>query len=246
MRDMLFRCSSVGRLMSEPKLKSEVLSVSAKTYIRELAAQSLFGVDFEVSSRQMEKGIDCEGDSIALFNAVFGRNLVKNTERRTDEYLTGESDLPDVDEVVDIKTAWSIATFPLSEEDIASTQRTIYDWQLRSYMRLWDKPRARLAYCLVNTPERLIGYEPQSLHFVDYIPQHMRVTTWVLERDAAKEAAMIEKVKHARDYYAEVIEEFARTHAAGDVPAILRPVAARISTPTVQATTGKVVLPELF
>ena len=191
-----------------------MLSVSARTYVRELASQSIFGVDFEVSSREMEKGIECEGDSIALFNSVFGRSLVKNTERKTDDYLSGEADMPDVDEVVDIKTAWSVATFPLSEDDLPDAQRRLYEWQLRAYCRLWDKPRGRLAYCLVNTPENLIRNEPQSLHFVDHIPMCMRVTTWAVERDAAKEAAMVEKIKHARSYYAEVIAEFDRTHGS--------------------------------
>lgn len=46
---MKFRCSSIGKLMTEPKSKSEgPLSVGAKTYIRELAAQEIFGVDFVV------------------------------------------------------------------------------------------------------------------------------------------------------------------------------------------------------
>lgn len=212
MADILFRCSSVGKLMGEPKTKGEVLSQTAKSYVRELAAQEIFGVEFEVSSKQMEKGIQCEDESIALFNFVYGRNLKKNTERRKDGFLSGESDLPDVDEVVDIKTAWSVATFPLSEDDIADTQRKLYEFQLRAYMRLWNKPRARLAYCLVDTPEALIGYEPLALHVVRHIPEHLRVTTWVVERDAAIEARMVEKIRAARAYYADVIADFDRTH----------------------------------
>ena len=210
--DIKFRCSSVGLLMGEPKLKSQVLSATAKTYVRGLAAQALFGVDFDISSREMEKGIECEADSIALFNAVFGRKLAKNTERRTNEYLTGEADLIDADEVVDIKTAWSASTFPLGADDIASAQRNLYDWQLRAYMLLWSKPRARIAYCLIDTPERLIGYEPLQMHVVSHIPSHLRLTTWTVTRDEAKEAAMYQKIIHARAYYAEVIAEFDRTH----------------------------------
>jgi len=209
-----FRASGVGKLMTEPRTKSEgPLSVGAKTYIRELAAQAIFGVEFEADGKALQKGIECEDESIALFNRVRGRNLTKNVERRADEYLTGESDLPDGDSVTDIKTAWSVATFPLCEDDIASTQRTLYQWQLRAYMRLWDKPRARLAYCLVDTPERLIGYEPLPLHVVSHIPEHLRVTVCMeIERDAALEALMVEKIKLARDYYAQVIRDFDATH----------------------------------
>jgi hypothetical protein len=60
---MRFRCSSIGMLMTKPKTKSEgPLSVGAKTYIRQLAAQEMMGIDFEVSSKAMEKGIVCEQD----------------------------------------------------------------------------------------------------------------------------------------------------------------------------------------
>ena len=100
--------------------------------------------------------------------------------------------------MVDIKTAWSVATFPLSADDVAPAQRTLYEYQLRAYMRLWDKPRAVLAYCLVDTPERLVGYEPLALHIVGHIPEHLRVTTWAVERDAAIEARMLEKIQAAR------------------------------------------------
>jgi hypothetical protein len=69
MRTVLFRCSSIGKLMTEPKTQKEgPLSVGAKTYIRELAAQEILGMDFEVSSKEMEKGIECEPDAIALLN----------------------------------------------------------------------------------------------------------------------------------------------------------------------------------
>jgi len=213
MLDLRIRCSALGKIMGEPRSKSDgPLTQSAKTYIRELASQEIFGVDFEVSSKAIEKGIECEQDSIDLFNRVFGRDLKKNDERRTDDFLTGESDLPDVDEVVDIKTPWSIATFPLCRDDVTDAVLRLYDWQLVGYMRLWNKPRARLAYCLVDTPERLIGYEPIQLHAVSHIPPHLRVTSWVMHRDAAKEALMIEKIKAARAYYAEVLAEFDASH----------------------------------
>ncbi len=212
---VLFRASMIGKLMSEPRSKSEgPLSQGAKTAIRDIAAQHILGVEFEASSREMEKGIECEPDSIGLLNRVRGLALEKNTERRDDGYLTGECDLydPAGREGYDLKTAWSAATFPILADDIGGSQRALYEWQCRAYMALWDAPRWSVAYALVNTPERLIGYEPPSLHFFDHIPEHMRLTVWTIERDAAKEAAMREKVVHARAYYAEVVSEFDRTH----------------------------------
>lgn len=211
-RNLLFRCSSIGKLMTEPRSKSEgPLSVGAKTHVREIAAQDIFGVEFEVSSKQMEKGIVCEEQSIALLNAVRGLSLTKNAERRDNGLYTGECDLFHAPRRRghDIKTSWSIATFPISQTDC---EDKLYEWQMRGYMALWDADEWEVNYCLVSTPENLIGYEPQSLHFVDHLPAHLRVTTWQIKRDAAKEAAMAEKVRLAREYYAEVIAEFARSH----------------------------------
>lgn len=215
MADILFRCSSIGKLMTEPRTKAEgPLSVGAKTYIRELAAQEIFGVDFEFSSRETMKGDECEPLSIALLNRVRGLSLVKNTERRSDRLLTGECDLFDAPRRRghDLKTAWSIKTFPLLPE---AAEDKLYEWQMRGYMQLWDADEWEVNHALVSTPEHLLGaYEPQALHFVDHVPEHLRLTTWLVKRDEAKEAAMREKVLLARDYFAQVVSDFHRTHPA--------------------------------
>lgn len=212
MMPVVFRCSSIGKLMTEPKTKSEgPLSVGAKTYIRELAAQEIFGVDFEVSTKAMEKGLLVEGESIAMLNRVRGLNLAKNAVRRTNEWITGECDLFDESRKRghDLKSSWSIGTFPIAVIDCMDK---LYEWQMRGYMALWDADEWEVNYCLVDTPEHLIGYEPLQMHFVSHIPEHMRITTWTVKRDAEKEAAIFEKVKHAREYFAEVIAEFDRSH----------------------------------
>jgi hypothetical protein len=212
MRDLLIRCSSIGKLMTEPKTKAEgPLSVGAKTHIRSLAAQDIFGVDFEVSSKEMEKGNLMESDAIGLLNRVRGLALVKNTERRSNDWVTGEADLFDASarRGHDLKCSWSVATFPLV---IVDCEDRLYEWQMRGYMWLWDADSWEVNYALLSTPEHLARWEPASMHFVDHIPEHMRLTSWTVRRDAAKEAAMVEKVKAARDYYAEVIAEFGRLH----------------------------------
>ncbi|RYE43985.1 MAG: hypothetical protein EOP24_26130 [Hyphomicrobiales bacterium] len=212
MREIKFRCSSIGKLMTEPKTQKEgPLSVGAKTYIRELAAQEIFGVDFEVSSKQMEKGILVEPDSIDLLNRVRGLSLVKNAERRSNDFITGECDLfcATACRGHDVKSSWSIATFPIATVDC---EDKLYEWQMRGYMALWNAEQWEVNYCLVDTPSKLIGFEPLQMHVVDHIPEHMRLTTWTVERDEAKEAAMFQKVMHAREYFAQVIDEFDRTH----------------------------------
>lgn len=222
MPDFLPRASMIGKLMTDPRSKAEgPLSAGAKSAIRDMAAQVILGIDFEVSSKEMEKGIECEPDAIALLNRVRGLSLEKNVERRRNDFVTGECDLFHAAERegFDLKTAWSAATFPILSDDIGGTARALYEWQCRSYMALWDARRWHVAYALVNTPERLLRHEPITLHYFDHIPEHMRLTVWTIERDAEKEATMREKVKHARSYYAEVLEEFDRTHQGEAVPA---------------------------
>ena len=214
---MKFRCSSLGKLMTEPRSKSEgVLSVGAKTYIRELAAQEIFGVEFEVSSKAIEKGIEVEGDAIDLLNSVRGLSLFKNTERKSNEFITGECDLFDAEAKRghDIKSSWSIATFPIT---VADCEDRLYEWQMRGYMALWDADEWEVNYCLVDTPDRLIGFEPMPLHVVSHLPEWMRVTTWTVKRDLEKEAAIYEKVKAANEYLNLVINEFDQTHAANQL-----------------------------
>ena len=214
---MKFRCSSLGKLMTEPRSKSEgVLSVGAKTYIRELAAQEIFGVEFEISSKAIEKGIEVEGDSIDLLNSVRGLSLFKNTERKSNYFITGECDLFDSEAKRghDIKSSWSIATFPIT---VADCEDRLYEWQMRGYMALWNADEWEVNYCLVDTPDRLIGFEPMPLHVVSHLPEWMRVTTWTVKRDLEKEAAIYEKVKAANEYLNSVINEFDQTHAANQI-----------------------------
>ncbi|APE51641.1 hypothetical protein BO996_16420 [Delftia sp. HK171] len=242
MTEVLFRCSSIGKLMTAPvsidpalitpeveaiqakkkrtdeekavleRLKLGTLSETAKTYIRELVRQELWGMDFEVSGKYTDKGLAVEAEGLALLNRVRGLTLAKNTERRTDGQITGEADTVDLVRRCghDLKCSWSLQTFPAFVRDC---QDSLYEWQMRGYMRLWDVNRWEVNYAMVNTPEELLGqYEPQQLHLVEHIPEHMRLTTWAIERDRALEAQMDVKLELARAYYAQCIAEFTATH----------------------------------
>lgn len=212
MSEILFRCSSLGKLMTEPRTKSEgLLSVGAKSYIRELAQQEIFGIDFEFSSKETQKGIEVEQDSIDLLNSVRGMSLVKNTERRSNGLITGECDLYDAAsrKGYDLKSSWSAKTFP---GWIVDCEDKLYEWQCRGYMMLWTADEWSVVYALVDTPERLIGYEPLQMHVVGHIPSHMRLTEWSIKRDPSKEDLIREKVEAAQAYYRSVIAEFNEIH----------------------------------
>ena len=212
MRDLKIRASCVGKIMTDPRTKGEgILSIGAKTYLRELAKQEIFGVEFEVSSKEMEKGIEVEQESIEMLNRVRGLSLTKNTERKTNEWLTGECDLFDASarRGYDLKNSWLTKTFPGWLIDCGDK---IYEWQMRAYMWLWDADEWEVVHTLVDTPQRLIGFEPLQMHIVSHIPEHMRLTSWLVERDFEKERLMRERVEAAREYMLEAIQQFDELH----------------------------------
>lgn len=194
------------------KAKAEndrVLSSGAITYCKSMAKQFVYGYKPEVHTKYMEKGNRCEDDSIALYNEVFFTNHTKNTERKENEWLTGECDIDTPEIIKDIKTAWSLETFPALKADCYDT---LYEWQGRAYMMLWDRPKFELAFCMVSTPEELIGYENPDIHFVDHIDPLLRVTTIQYERDMEKEHLITVKCEAARKLITELIEQIAIDH----------------------------------
>lgn len=209
-----FRASSLADIMTEPKSKSEVLSVGAKTVIEKLAKQIVYGYDEEVSSKAMEKGILVEQQSIDLYNEVFFTNHAKNTVRKTNDWITGECDIVTPSKIIDIKSSWSLSTFPATA---ARGEDKTYEWQGRAYMWLWDVDQFEVAYCLVNTPDELIGYEQQELHYVDHINPELRVTRVFYERDRKLEEVIKQRVEDANLYLNAMVRQIADEHSA--VPA---------------------------
>jgi hypothetical protein len=204
------RCSSLSKIMTEPKTKGETLSVGAKTYIDELASEFVYGFKKVVSSKEMDKGIIVENTSIALLNEVLFTSYVKNTERRENDWLTGECDLFTGSRIHDIKSSWSLATFPTT---VRAGRDRDYEWQLRGYMMLWDCDESEIDYCMVSTPDELIRFEQTELHYVDHIDAALRVTRVPYSRDKALEGKIKEKVEAARKYFDEVVETIAVEHA---------------------------------
>jgi hypothetical protein len=174
-----------------------------------MAKEMVYGYDELFSSKYTEKGIRVENQSIDLLESVLLKGFTKNTERRTNEWITGEADIVTDDSIIDVKSSWSLATFPVLSKQ---GEDKGYEMQLRAYMWLWDKPKASIAYCMITTPEDLRKWEDQSLHVVDHIIPELRVTLVHYERDRTIEEKIKHKVEVARQYYEEVIREIAKQH----------------------------------
>jgi hypothetical protein len=205
-----FRASALGEIMTDPKSKDETLSVGAKTCIEKLAKQLVYGYDEEVSSKYTDKGLMVEDKSIELYNSVFFTDHAKNTERKTNDWITGECDIAAPRGIIDIKSSWSLSTFPATA---AAGKDKGYEWQGRAYMWLWDMDEFEIAYCLVNTPEELIGYERPELHIVDHINPELRITVVRYTRDKALEDKIKQRVDDANKYLDMMVKQIAAEHS---------------------------------
>jgi len=209
----LIRASFVDNIMADPKLKADKeagnLSEGAKTALNKLAKEIVYDYRAELNTKPIKKGLQVEQDSIDLFNRVFFTFHEKNETRISNEVMTGECDILADDVIIDIKSSYSLDTFPATADDGENDQ---YYWQGVMYMHLYDKPRYEVAYCLVDTPEEFCQYEQTDLHCVSHIPENMRVTVWRFDRNLEDEAKLIEKCKKAQAYIIEQVERINAAH----------------------------------
>ncbi len=226
---MLFRCSQLGSIMTAPRSKSEELSETCKTYLTEVYINERFGRRKEITSRYIEKGLAVEEDSITLYSRVKKVPFFKNEERFKNEYIIGTPDHVG-DFVLDIKSSWDIFTFVNTEQ--ADLNKKYY-WQLQGYMALTGKKEARLAYCLVNTPDQMIEDEKRKLAWkmglidadsspeyhkaceqieknsrYDDIPMAERIHEIVIPYDEAAIESLYKKVDACREYMAGTWPQF--------------------------------------
>lgn len=198
---MKWRASQIGKLMTTSRTKGELLSQTAKSYIEQLAKEHFYGYESPIVNRYLDKGINQELESIQLLNSVRFENFEKNKQRVENEWLTGECDILTNEKIIDIKTSWSLDTFPELPEDIDSKE---YEWQGRAYMMLYERHEFELIYCMVSTwDEFLTQYDDKTIHKVDHIDPRFRITSVTFERDFELENQIIERCKIATEYYNE-------------------------------------------
>ncbi len=159
-----FRCSQLGKLMTNPKKKSDMLSKGTQTYLKELYVQEAHGRTKEIDSKYLEKGNYGEEDSLSLLVDVREKMYLKNQEQLENELISGTPDVIVAGEryhgihspatVIDIKTKWDMFTF-MTEEGKSKD----YFWQLQGYMWLTNSPKSELIFTLVDAPQHLIFKE---------------------------------------------------------------------------------------
>lgn len=215
-----FRCSGLGKLMTSPRSKGEVLSETAKTFIEDVFREKEYGIYKNISSRYTDKGIQMEDEAIQLAGNVLGwdLNVNKNEERLKNEWITGIPDINTETLLADIKCSWSGSTFPFFDTELPNKD---YFWQLQGYMMLTGHLQAELVYCLMNTPQQIVEDEVRRMHWklnlleesldvreavecqhnFDHLSDNLRIKRFIVEGSIDAENRIKEKVEQANEYY---------------------------------------------
>lgn len=206
------RCSGLADLMVKPK-SGNGISATAKSAVRKIVKFDLFGYqDFE-GNKYTEKGIALEEQAIKLSGRKRGLPLKKNTERRENDWITGECDIyvPSRKLIIDTKCPWDIGSHPfLAFSSASSAKKARYDIQMQGYMWLWDCDEAQIDFVLLPTPyDQLSSYDDPNryIDLVEQIPQEKRITTVTIKRDEKIIEKIKERVEIAQEYYQQLIQE---------------------------------------
>jgi hypothetical protein len=203
---MKFRASQLGKLMTSSRTKGEVLGQTAKSYIIQKAKEDFYEYKTELNNKYILKGIHQEQDSIDLLNAVRFESYKKYEHRAENEWLTGSCDIITEDLIIDIKSSWSLETFPATSYELKDLSE--YEWQGRAYMWLYDRPTFELCYVMVSTADDILSdYDSYAIHKVDHIDPAKRITSIRFERDKELEIQMAERLIEATKFYKEVINQ---------------------------------------
>lgn len=219
---MIVRCSSIGKIMTESRSKSESLSETCKSYIQELVLEDVYGISKSFWSKYTDKGLIVEDEAIQMAGEVLNWEfLVKNEARFNNDWITGEPDVNTDTILADVKSSWDGNTFPFFDTEL---KNKMYYWQMQGYMWLTGKKECQLVYCLVNTPHTIVEDEVrrehwkadlidecldlreavQSQHNFDHIPLHLRVKKFTVHYDEFAIEALKTRIDECRVYYSQL------------------------------------------
>ena len=222
---MKIRCSAIGKIMTSPRSKGEVLSQTTKSYIKELVLEHKYGIRKEINSRYLDKGNMVENESIELTEKVLDLDLiVKNESYFENDFICGTPDIIMGDTIIDVKSSWSAHTFPFFfDEELPNKD---YYYQIQGYLALTGATKGMVVYCLINTPEEIVldeirrtswsrheldvteetEAEVRQQHEFDHIPEVNRVKAYYIDRDDEVIQSIYARVEECRTYYNELWE----------------------------------------
>ena len=189
------RASASGKVMTNARSKTELISETTKTYVKEWLIEKIYGIRKEIKSKYLTKGLKLE--DTAIDKAIEWLDLpftLKNEKFFEDDFFCGTPDLIVDNVVYDIKCSWDAFTFPLFENEIPNKD---YFYQLQVYMHLTGCKKAVLTYVLLNTPEELT-YEDK--HNYDNMDKKYRIKTFEIDYSEEVIADLQQRVTNIREY----------------------------------------------
>ena len=155
----LIRCSAIGKIMTNDR-SGKQMGETAKTFLKELYIEKVYGFKKDITSKYIEKGLQVEDAAISFYSVQKGDFYHKNDEWFKNDFISGTPDILSGDTVVDIKSSWSAHSFFCVKGEPIKKD---YYYQLMGYMALTGLKKAKLAYVLIDTPWQLVEDEKRRL-----------------------------------------------------------------------------------
>lgn len=209
----LFRCSSLHKLIGDGRSKAAVISDTAKSAIRDIVKEDLYGFRSFTGNQYTQKGNLLEDLAIEMSGKMRFRNYQKHVGRVENELITGECDVLDLERklIIDTKVTWDIGTHPFfQDEAMEKVKKAGYDVQMQAYMWLYDCEVAEVDFWLFPCPPELLkdwDDIDQLVHLVEAIDIRERLTTVTIERDEAVIQKIKDKIPHCQNYYEQLFAE---------------------------------------
>jgi len=216
----LFRCSSLHKLIGDGRSKAAVISDTAKSAIRDIVKEDLYGFRSFTGNQYTQKGNLLEDLAIEMSGKMRFRNYQKHVGRVENELITGECDVLDLERklIIDTKCTWDIGTHPFfADEAMEKVKKAGYEVQMQGYMWLYDCEVANIDFWLFPCPPELLkdwDDIDQLVHLVEKIDIRERKTTVVIERDEAIIQKIKDKIPHCQEYYAKLFAERGKVKVA--------------------------------
>lgn len=208
----VFRASALHKLITEPKPKSQLISKGAKTAIRAIAKEDVFGYRDFSGNRYTAKGIELEQIAIDLSAQCDFTDYSKHAGRVSNDLITGECDILTDNRVIDIKCSWDIGSHPFTQAEALEKAVDVgYHIQMQAYMWLYDRPVAELHFWLLPCPASLLNEWDdieQLVHAVEQIDVWRRRTVLTIERDDAVIERFKEILPRCQQFYEQVAADY--------------------------------------
>lgn len=221
----LFRCSSLHKLIGDGRSKAAVISDTAKSAIRDVVKEDLYGFRSFTGNQYTAKGNLLEDVAIEMSGKMRFRKLTKHVGRVSNDLITGECDVLDLERklIIDTKCTWDIGTHPFfMDEAIEKVKKAGYDVQLHGYFMAYEDWHLKtfgkeikfesgfIDFWLFPCPVELTkdwDDREQLIDMVEAIDIRERLTTVTIERDESIIQKIKDKIPHCQEYYAKLFAE---------------------------------------